>query len=148
MYYRSPCTHIVPSRVKYLEKRVILSLRISSQWGLCYVGEKNEGAHSLRYVSLNRSLTAVGQIKATSHSLVFTRDSTWNREGRRAQVRPSLFNNWTIRGMDTTSGRPQVELSLLCSISLKIRHLHKRTKNSISESVELIRGGIDAMWRN
>ncbi len=42
---------------------------------------------------------------------------------RSVQVRPHLFNIWTVGAMDITSGQSEVELSLLRSISLKIRPL-------------------------
>ncbi len=61
---------------------------------------------------------------ASSHSVVMTRDTcNWDREKSSGQTH--LFNVWTLGAMDRTSGQPQVNLSLLRSISLFFwqRHL-------------------------
>ncbi len=70
---------------------------------------------------INTYSTAIGQKKASSHTLFFTRD-TRNRYGEKSWGQTHLVNIWTIGAMDRTSGRPQVRLILLLrSISLKIR---------------------------
>jgi hypothetical protein len=78
----------------------------------------------LLYVSQDRLLTAIGQKKAFSHSLVFTRD-TRNRDREKSSGQTHLFNIWTIGAKEITPGQPQVELSLLCSICLKILPLER-----------------------
>ena len=73
----------------------------------------------LLYVLQDRLLTAIGQKKASSHSLVNARD-TRNRDREKSSGQTHLSNIWTIGAMDRTSGQPLVKLSLLRSISLKI----------------------------
>ena len=58
--------------------------------------------------------------KASLHSFVFTGD-TRNRDREKSSGQTHLLNLWTIEAMDRISGQPQVKLSLLPSISLKIR---------------------------
>ncbi len=77
----------------------------------------------LLYVYQHRSLTAIGQKKAYSHSKVFARD-TRNRDTEKSSGQTHLFNIWTIGALDRTSGLPQVKLNLLHSIFLNIRSLY------------------------
>ncbi len=79
---------------------------IQSHFPLCIA--KNSQHRSL--------LTAIGQKKASSHLLVFTRD-TRNEDREKNSGQTHLFNIWTIGAMDRTSGQPQVKLSLLRRIS-------------------------------
>ncbi len=68
------------------------------------------------YVSQHRSLTAIGQKKAYSHSKFYARD-TRNRDREKSLGQTHLFNIWTIGALDRTSGLPQVKLNLLHSVS-------------------------------
>ncbi len=81
----------------------------------------------LHYVMQHRSLTAIGQKKTGSHSLIFTRD-TCNRDREKSSDQNQLSNIWTKVHMNRTSGQPQVKLSLLRSISFKIRPQAKTQK--------------------
>ncbi len=63
------------------------------------------------------ALATCGPKKASSHSMVITRD-THNRDREKSSGETQLDNIWTIRAMDRTSALPpQVKLSLLRSIS-------------------------------
>ncbi len=79
-------------------------------------------SHSPLCIATQSSLTAVGQKKASSHSLVFTGD-TRNRDREKSSGQSHLFNIWTVRAicMDRTTCQPQVKLSLMRSIFMKIR---------------------------
>ncbi len=56
-------------------------------------------------------LLYIGQKKASSHSLVITRD-TRNRDRERSSGQSHLFNICATGAIDRTSGQPQVKLSL------------------------------------
>ncbi len=71
----------------------------------------------------------IGQKKASSHSLVFTwdtRNKNRDRVGEEGTDQTHLISIWTMGAMDKTSAQPQVKLSLLRSISLKIRPHNER----------------------
>jgi hypothetical protein len=59
---------------------------------------------------------------------------THNRCREKSLDQTYLLNLWTIGAINRTSGQPQVKLSLLQSIYLKIRPLHKRIKSSAAGS--------------
>ncbi len=75
--------------------------------------------HSVSLSMCRRSLPAIVQKEASSHSLSFTRD-TLNRDREKSSSHTNLFDIRTIGAMDWTSGQTQIKLSLLRSISLKI----------------------------
>ncbi len=81
----------------------------------------------LLYVSQHRLLTAFGQKKASSYSLVFTRDTC--RDGEKSS---GLAHYLNYRSHYQNLRSTQVKLSLLHRISLKIDH-----KIGLSESVLL-----------